>query len=522
MSRYSRRDILRSGLHASTLAALGPALPVSAQRRRRRAPTLNVLVIAVDDLRPSLGCYGYRGVRTPHIDSLAAQGLTFTQAYAQQADCNPSRASLLSGVRPDTTRVFDAETHFRLHLPGIRTLPLHFKTHGYATAAFSKVFHKPALDDLSSWSLPAWMPASHPWRSDESRALAEQKWSQVQAASWLSAEAFEYDPARRKPPALDQAKWDEPSWEDRAVADAALPDGETADAVIAALGELRAQRFFLAAGFLKPHLPFVAPSKYFDLYPEGDVEIPKLAEAPVDAPPFALHGSEELRRYSDIPASGPIPEKKARELIRGYRACVSYVDAQIGRILQALTDLRLRDNTVVVLFGDHGYHLGEHALWGKQTNFEAATRVPLIVSAPGQPGRGKKAAGLTELVDLYPSLCEICDLPRPPGLEGSSFMPIFEDPERLWKRAVFSQYPREIPGAGPGMGRSMRTRRYRYTEWRGESTPYLATELYDYETDPGETTNIAGRPQHISLVNGLAGMLHDGWRSSLPPTEGPV
>jgi arylsulfatase A-like enzyme len=148
--------------------------------------------------------------------------------------------------------------------------------------------------------------------------------------------------------------------------------------------------------------------------------------------------------------------------------------------------------------------------------------VPLIVSAPGQPGRGKKAAGLTELVDLYPSLCEICDLPRPPGLEGSSFLPIFEDPERLWKRAVFSQYPREIPGAGPGMGRSMRTRRYRYTEWRGESTPYLATELYDYETDPGETTNIAGRPQHISLVNGLAGMLHDGWRSSLPPTEGPA
>jgi arylsulfatase A-like enzyme len=229
--------------------------------------------------------------------------------------------------------------------------------------------------------------------------------------------------------------------------------------------------------------------------------------------------SAELRAYSDVPQQGPIPEAKARELVRAYYAGVSYVDAQVGRLLDALDRLSLRDNTVVVLWGDHGYHLGDHGLWSERTNFEVATRSPLIIRVPGQRGAGRKTVALTESVDLYPSLCEVCELPRPLGLEGSSFVPLFEDPDRLWKRAVFSQSPREIPGVGPGMGYSMRTSRYRYTEWMGEENPFRAAELYDYQTDPLEQHNIANRPENISLVNGLAGMLQEGWRGSLPPTD---
>jgi arylsulfatase A-like enzyme len=240
-------------------------------------------------------------------------------------------------------------------------------------------------------------------------------------------------------------------------------------------------------------------------------------EPPMGAPPYALHDSPELRGYADIPQAGPIPEQKARELIRGYLASVSFVDAQIGRLLRGLEDSGLRERTVIVLWGDHGYHLGEHGLWNKNTDFEAAARAPLIVSSPGQRAKGRKTAALTELVDIYPSLCEICGIPKPLGLEGSSFVPLFEDPDRLWKRAVFSQCPREIPGVGAGMGFSMRTHRYRYTEWTVEGSPHRSAELYDYEADPLEQMNIANRPENVSLVNGLSGMLREGWRASLPP-----
>jgi len=514
---FSRRGFLGTGL-AGLGALRGTAL---AQRQRRRGPLFNVLLIVVDDLRPDLGCYGQSGVLTPNIDALAADGLTFTRAYSQQADGNASRTSLLTGLRPDTTRVADSG-HFRRYLPGAMTLPQHFARYGYATSAFSKVFEKPQLDDPASWTIPSWLPDSHAWRSDAARGFSQRKWSELQAANFLSTEAFDYDPAKRGSQPAGRPGGGLASWESADAPDADLPDGKTADAVVAAFSELQDQRFFLAAGFLRPHLPFVAPSKYFALYPAGSVELTPHREPAADLPPSALHGSEELREYADIPPRGPIPDGKARELVRAYRACISYVDAQVGRVLQALEDLGLRQQTVVALCGDHGYHLGDHGLWGKRTNFELATRAPLIVSAPGQRGRGKKTAALTELVDLYPSLCEICELPRPPGLEGSSFTPLFDDPERLWKRAVFSQYPREIPGAGPGIGRTMRTDRYRYTEWGANENPYFSAELYDHMADPQETISTASRPRHVSLVNGLSGMLRDGWRSSYPPTEGPA
>jgi arylsulfatase A-like enzyme len=513
MPSYTRRELLKAGLTAAPLAAVPGVLhQAAAQRRRQTGPRFNVLFIAVDDLRPDLGCYGHDLVRTPNIDNLAATGLTFTRSYCQQAAGNPSRTSLLTGRRPDTTRVFDLVTHFRRNLPDVATLPQQYKKHGYETTAFGKVYYTPGLDDQPSWSIAPWIAGRHPWRSSENQSFAESRWQQLQQGGWSSDGGPGFDPS---------SGGDDfgPSWDSPAVDDNALPDGQAAEAAAAALGELRSQRFFLAVGFLRPHLPFIAPQRYFDLYPPGNISLAKNPDPPSGAPDYALVDSAELRAYRDIPQQGPIPEAKARELVRAYYAGVSYVDAQVGRLLDALDRLSLRDNTVVVLWGDHGYHLGDHGLWSERTNFEVATRSPLIIRVPGQRGAGRKTVALTESVDLYPSLCEVCELPRPLGLEGSSFVPLFEDPDRLWKRAVFSQSPREIPGVGPGMGYSMRTSRYRYTEWMGEENPFRAAELYDYQTDPLEQHNIANRPENISLVNGLAGMLQEGWRGSLPPTD---
>ncbi len=517
-SDVSRRQLLQAA--AGAAATLLPRRAVA--KKKPTSPELNVLFIAVDDLRPSLGCYGDSDIHTPNIDALAAEGLTFTRSYCQQAVCSPSRTSLLTGLRPDTTRVHDLRTHFRRYRPGAVTLPEHFKNNGYTSAAFSKVFHKPKLDDYQSWSMPSWVPGAEPWNSAESRETTLRLWNELQANGWISQGRSSYEPSKFPPESSGPDGWAMPSWESRRVADNALADGMTADAVVHALGELRGERFFLGAGFLKPHLPFVAPEKYFDLYPEWQIDLAAFRQSPAEAPPYALHNSPELRGYTDIPGEGEISDEQARALIRAYRASVSYVDAQIGRVLDGLDEHGLRENTVVALWGDHGYHLGDHGMWNKHSNFEAATRTPLIVSAPGRRSRGRKTAGLTELVDVYPTLCDLCGLERPEGLEGASFVPLFDDPDRLWKRAVFSQYPREIPGVGAGMGHSIRTRRYRYTEWRALESPYTSTELYDYKNDPLETRNIATRPENIGLVNGLQGMLRDGWRGSRPPTEGPV
>ena len=247
-----------------------------------------------------------------------------------------------------------------------------------------------------------------------------------------------------------------------------------------------------------------------------------MPDPPRDAPRFALHGSEEIRGYADIPAEGPVPESKARELVRAYRACTSFTDAQIGLLLDALDEEGLSESTVVVVAGVNGSHLGELGLWNKNSNYEAATHAPLVVRAPGQRNAGRKTDALVESVDLFPSLCSVCGIPFPREREGSSWQGLFEDPKRLWKRAAFSQHPRVIPGVGPGMGYSMRTARHRYTEWSGVDSPYSTAELYDYKESRIELRNIANRPEHGSLVNGLAHMLREGWQGSLPPSELPT
>jgi len=466
---------------------------------RRR---LNVLFIAVDDLRPELGCYGIK-VISPNIDSLAASGTLFTRAYCQQALCMPSRASLLTGRRPDTTRVYAFDPDFRQAIPQVVTLPEHFKNHGYHTRAFGKVFHK---DDPRSWSVPLWRSKKAQYHTERGKQILEyikEDYRRI-TFTWELGDGF------TKSKRMGGLPWEAPD-----VADDELREGDMTNVVIGVLRDVQAKPFFLAVGYHKPHLPLIAPKKYFDLYDHDALPLAKNPFPPKDAPAFALYNWNDLRHYYGIPKIGPMPDDKSRELIHAYRACVTYVDAQIGRLLAELDRLGLRCKTVIVLWGDHGWQLGEHGMWDKHSNFETSTHAPLIVSVPGQkPGR---TDALVEFVDIYPSLAELCGLPMDDGLEGTSFVPLIQDPKRPWKSAAFSQYRRVIPGHGLGMGYSMRTDRYRLTEWIGAKGESVAVELYDHQADPMENVNVAGRPENGALVERLLERLHAGWRSAGPP-----
>ncbi|MEZ5355494.1 MAG: sulfatase-like hydrolase/transferase [Bryobacteraceae bacterium] len=441
---------------------------------------MNVLFIAVDDLRPALGCYGDRYARTPHIDAIAAKGTVFERAYCQQAVCGPSRASLLTGLRPDTIGVYDLDTSFRVRVPDAVTLPGHFKANGYHAENIGKIFHgTDKMNDSRSWSVP------------ERLHMVNKR--------------DQYVLARNKDATDDWKKFDATEIAD--VPDTAYIDGRVADDAVSTLRRLRGRPFFLAVGFTKPHLPFAAPKKYWDMYDRREVPIYPNQTRPRNMPAHALTAYSELRSYADVPDRGPIPEDKMREVMHGYYAATSYTDANVGKVIAELDRLGLRRNTVIVLWGDHGWHLGEQDYWGKTTNFEICTRAPLILSVPGH-GKGRTKA-LVEFVDIYPTLAEACGLPAVRGLEGVSMMPLLANPRRPWKKAVFSQYPRTQPSRV--MGRSMRTDQFRYTEWGDQ-----AVELYDHRVDPEETVNVAGEAGRKSTVDRLHAMLAAGWRAALP------
>lgn len=460
------------------------------------AERYNVLFILADDLRPDLNCYGDKAIKSPHIDALAKQGTLFERAYCQVAVCNPSRASMLSGLRPDTTGIFDQSKYLRQENPDVVTLPQLFKDHGYRTLSVGKVFHHSASepgDDPQSWSEPLYgfgKPYRH-WFNPASLEATKQS-------------------KRGRGPAYEAA--DRP--------DDDYPDGKTAQKAIELLQENKDKPFFLAVGFIKPHLPFTCPQKYWDMYPADSIQLPENNHPPKDAPPMALQSGYELRSYAGMPPKGDIPREDALNLIRGYRACVSFLDAQVGRILSELDRLGLREKTIVVLWGDHGYHLGENSLWTKMTNFEVATRVPLIISVPGQKTVGQPSNSLVESVDIYPTLAQLCGLPQPSQLEGLSLVPVIDDPARPWKQAVFSQYGRGPtskfdPAVNP-MGRSIRTDRYRYTEWRDPQGVLVGTELYDQQNDSQDNTNLAARSENAGLVKQLSAQLQQGWKAALP------
>ncbi len=406
--------------------------------------------------------------------------------------------------------MYDLQGHFRKNLPDVVTLPQHFKNHGYHVQGFSKIYHS-GLDDPASWSVPHWVPGGPAYGKPETLAGIESREKALKAEGRFSPpQVLERDPTSGLPLKIAPGtRVRGPAWEDPDVPDDALNDGQTADRVLEAMRQHKDHAFFLAVGFLKPHLPFVAPRRYFDLHPLERFRPASNQQPPEGCPAIALTDWTELRRYEGIPASGPLPEQMQRELIRAYYASVSYVDAQIGRLLDELDRLGLAGRTMVVLWGDHGWQLGEHGLWCKHTNFELATRSVLIVRAPGRRAAGAATDALVEFVDVYPTLCELCGLDLPDGLEGTSAVPLLDNPARPWKAAAFSQYPR-----GRVMGRTIRTDHWRYTLWAGPGGQPVGEELYDHRFDPGENVNLAERPQHREEADRLRAMLEAGWRAA--------
>jgi arylsulfatase A-like enzyme len=463
----------------------------------------NVLFIAVDDLRPELGCYGVNEIKTPNMDALAASGLTFNRAYCQLAVCNPSRVSLLTGLRPDSSRVWDLVTRFRETVPDVVTLPQQFKAHGYHTVSYGKIYHNPWPDNVS-WSEPhRWPEKSSLWSDEAKRRHTAYK--EKMRAEGRPEKAI----GRIRPPATEIVD----------VPDDQHIDGAIAQQVLAAMRRLarQDQPFFLAAGFIRPHLPFVAPRKYWELYDADEIPPASNPFLPRQSPAFAMNTMYELRDYIDFdgtptPKQDSLTDAQQRRLKHGYYASVSFVDSLVGNLLAELESLGLADNTIVVLWGDHGWKLGEHNSWCKQTNYEIDARVPLIIRTPGATANGHTTNALVEFVDIYPTLCDLAGLPLPEHLEGKSMKPLLSKPDQTWKQAAFSQFRRQ-DGTVPLMGYAMRTDRYRYIEWQDRRTrEIVATELYDHENDSFENTNIAGRVESESL---LAELGHQMW-TTLP------
>ena len=461
----------------------------------------NVLLICVDDLKPLLGCYGERGVQSPNIDRFAGRGMVFERAYCNQAVCAPSRNALLTGMRPTSSGIYDLGTNFRLATPDAVTLPQYFMRHGYRAEALGKIFHvgHGNREDAASWSVPHWPAKVVAYALPENRPT-----------NGLSREEALFsnvpgEKARRLPRGAP--------YEAAEVPDSAYPDGQIAEEAIRRLraGKERTEPFFLAVGFVKPHLPFCAPKKYWDQYDPAEFKLPSRRTPPEDAPAYAPQFGGELRQYAGVPPEGDIPEELQRRLIHGYHAALSYMDAQVGRLLDELDRLALADNTVVVLWGDHGWHLGDHGIWCKHTNYEQATRIPLIIRAPGVTKARSRSEGLVETVDLYPTLAELAGLPKPTvpqALDGRSFVPTLKRAKAPTKEAIFHVYPRSARGKGPILGRAVRTERYRLVEWKAPGAPANSAEieLYDYKRDPLETKNIAAQnPETVVQLRGILG-----------------
>jgi uncharacterized sulfatase len=429
----------------------------------------NVLFIAVDDLGPVLGRTGSAVVNTPHLDRLAATGVRFDRAYCQLPLCNPSRASVLTGLRPDTIKVYDLDRHFRAEKPEVVTLPQAFRRAGWRTERVGKIYHYdvPAgigtdgLDDIPSWDA-VFNPRGRDV-TDERLIINPTPSRPISAAlSWLAADGTDHEQT----------------------------DGMIATEAIRRLTANRGRPFFLGVGFFRPHTPFVAPRSYFDLYPLAKIQLPSAPDDDRDdIPVHALAHNNQSPDYG-------LDERNRRLALQAYYASVSFVDAQIGRVLAALEELGLAESTIVALWSDHGYHLGEHGgIWQKRTLFEESTRTPLIIRAPRAAGNGRATHAIVELVDIFPTVLELAGIPPPPKLDGRSLVSLLAVPESAWPSRAFSQILRPNNGR-PVMGRSVRTERWRYTEWAGGAE---GVELYDHGADPHELHNLGRDPAHAAL-----------------------
>ncbi len=470
----------------------------------------NVLFLCMDDLKPELGCYGESVIKTPSIDRLATDGMLFEHHYVQQAICACSRVSMFTGLRPDTTRIWDLKHDARTENPAVFTMQEYFKQHGYTTAGAGKVFHGFKNEDPQSWTIPFCHDADLPYNPKFPPPADDQYQAKAIREAFAELETTGIEGYRNRKQWLEE-RGARPAVE----CNLDLPDDAYADGGIANYGIQRLEEFsksgkpfFLTLGFHKPHLPFVAPKKYWDLYPDDSIELAAFRKHAKDSPEYAYHTWGELRNYSGMPKQGDLSDDQQRELIHGYYACVSYVDAQVGRVLAELHKTGLDKNTIVVLWGDHGWHLGDHGLWCKHSNFEQATHSPLIISAPGFPTDGKTKA-MVESLDIFPTLCELAKLPIPGTLQGESLVPILENPKAKGRAFAMSQYPRQGDRL---MGYALRTERYRFVAWMkgeirntGKFDPanIVSLELYDYQTDPLETVNQAKNPEYKDVVKEL-------------------
>jgi arylsulfatase A-like enzyme len=483
----------------------------------------NILFIAVDDLRPELGCYGKDYIKSPNIDRIAKAGLVFNRAYCQQAVCSPTRSSLMTGTRPDTTKVWDLVTHFRDALPNVVTLGQYFKQNGYFVQGMGKIYHG-SLDDAPTWSVPWETPKAVKYALPENVILDQRQYegepdgdAPKKKSKKKSAKAGTTPDG---PPSTGKNSRG-PAFEGADVPDSLFQDGKVAELAVATLQEMSKKKepFFLAVGFIKPHLPFVSPKKYWDLYGPAKIQLAPNKFRPKDAPDYAILPGGELRNYHGIP-DGSIPDNLARQLKHGYYAAISYMEAQVGKVLDELKRLGLDKNTIIILWGDHGWKLGEHDAWCKHSTVENDTNVPLLLSVPGMKNAGFHTDAIVEYVDIYPTLAELAGLPLPGHLEGTSMKPLLDDPKRPWKTAAFSQYPRKAGKSGTGdlMGYSMRTDRYRFTVWvdQKDHAKVDAVELYDHQTDPQENTNVAKDPANAELVKKLMAQWKQGWQGAKP------
>lgn len=462
---------------ASALSlALAGTLATAAEEPRPANGRLNVVLITSDDLRNALGCYGHPLVRSPNIDRLATRGVRFDRAYCQFPLCNPSRTSFLTGLRPDTTGVMDNATKFRTNRPATVTLPQLFRKNGYHVARVGKLFHYgvPAqigtngLDDPESWDEVV-NPRGRD-KDDEDKIVTIKPGSGFGATlSWLAADGE----------------------------DAEQTDGKGAEAAVRLLEQNRDRSFFLAVGFFRPHTPYVAPKPWFELYPLDRISLVNGSGARRDGVPAPA--------LTVNPPHYGISTLLQQQAIQAYHASTSFMDAQVGKVVDAVDRLGLSHRTIIVFMSDHGYQLGEHGLWQKMTLFEESARVPLIIAAPGMKGNQHATSKLVELIDVYPTLADLCGLTPPADLDGRSLRPLLDDPERAWPHAALTQVSRKAK-QDPFKGYSVRSERYRYTEWDGGKR---GVQLYDHETDPHEGTNLASDPQHAETVAEMKRLLQE-------------
>lgn len=450
------------------LAAAAATLLVQLSAATAPEPRLNVLYLVSDDLNNRLSAYGDPVVKTPNIDRLAEKGVRFDRAYCQFPLCNPSRASFLTGLRPDRTGVLENATQFRQNVPDAVTLPQAFRNAGYFAARVGKLYHYGVPGQIGTSGLddpPSWEKVVNPRgrdKDDEDRIFTLVPGQFGATLSWLAADGE----------------------------DAEQTDGIGAAEAIKLLEEKRDRPFFLAVGFYRPHTPYVAPKKYFDLYPKDSIRLPEVAAEERAKGPAPAYGSAQ-------PVQDRMTDDQRRQAIQAYLASTSFMDAQVGRVLDALDRLKLADRTIVVFHSDHGYHLGEHGLWQKMSLFENSARVPMILYDPRSRGKGRHSGRTVELTDLYPTLTELCGVLAPANLDGKSLVPLLKNPDAAWDRPAFTQVRRGMRMEG----RSVRDERYRYTEWGPNGT--RGTQLFDYQTDPGELRNLADSPEHAGVVQRL-------------------